>query len=250
MQSYIAGIIPVQKLDHLLTARIIFSGCNFNCPFCVDNEIVKINDKFLIDIKDVKEEIRRFSPVIDAVVYSGGEPTLQNQALITIMKFSKKLGLKNILETNGTKPIVLENLLSSKVLDTVILKLKSSFNKDIFERATRSQTFFKTTDEIMSSILSTLKVLEKYGSQVNIQVQMTVVPGLIYKKEDFLDVVKILKHNNLTGKFVIRPFNPNFGLTLDKRYNSLDSPSKDFMLNLSDTCRNVSNNIIVESRDY
>ena len=91
--------------------------------------------------------IRSSSPFISAVVFSGGEPTMQREGLSALAQFVKKLPLAVGIQTNGFFPDVLETLISQNLVDKIAIDYKttwecvslplSSIRKDIPVQPTR-----------------------------------------------------------------------------------------------------------------
>ena len=112
------------------TACLIFTqGCNFRCPFCHNSDLVigannsnKIDEQVLFDYLDKRKGL------IDGVCISGGEPLLQKDIKLFIEKIKEK-GYKVKLDTNGSKPDVLENLIEHNLIDYVAMDVKNVFNK-------------------------------------------------------------------------------------------------------------------------
>lgn len=110
---------------------IFFKGCNFACGFCYNKQLVL--PEFYNDNQDVLEnEIHYFldkrKGLIDAVVLSGGEPTIYGEELIEFIKCIKEKGYLVKLDTNGSNPEVLERVFSSNLVDYVAMDLKDDFN--------------------------------------------------------------------------------------------------------------------------
>ena len=112
------------------TACLIFTqGCNFRCPFCHNRDLVigtdnsnKIDEQVLFDYLDKRKGL------IDGVCISGGEPLLQKDIKLFIKKIREK-GYKIKLDTNGSKPEVLQDLIESNLVDYVAMDVKNIFSK-------------------------------------------------------------------------------------------------------------------------
>ena len=78
-----------------------------------------------MDIEDMKSKISKTKPFISAVVFSGGEPTLQRDALIDLAGFAKSRSLAVGLETNGFGADVVMEMLDKGLLDKVFLDVKA-----------------------------------------------------------------------------------------------------------------------------
>ena len=120
------GIDKFSLLDYdENVAVVIFAPtCNYRCPFCHNGDSV-LGSHFSIPFEDILSFLKSRVGLIDAVVVSGGEPTLMDDLEEKIIKI-KELGFKIKLDTNGTNPGVLRELLSKKLLDYVAMDIKNS----------------------------------------------------------------------------------------------------------------------------
>lgn len=78
-----------------------------------------------MDIEELKKHILDAKSFISAVVFSGGEPTTQYDALENLARFAKEEGLLVGIETNGYYPERLLRLIRLKLLDKIFLDIKS-----------------------------------------------------------------------------------------------------------------------------
>lgn len=124
----ILGLEKVSLVDFegYVCATIFTGGCNFACPFCHNNSLVKRQVKPL-KTQQVLDYLKERKNLLDAVTISGGEPTLQPD-LAEFIKEVRKLGLKVKLDTNGSNPAKLEELLSENLLDYVAMDIKNNFD--------------------------------------------------------------------------------------------------------------------------
>jgi pyruvate formate lyase activating enzyme len=111
-------------------AAIVFTqGCNFRCRYCHNPELVYPH---LFEEPMPEEEIMAFlkrrQGTLEGVVVSGGEPTLQED-LVRFMADIKALGYKIKLDTNGTRPEVLKELINKKLVDFIAMDLKAPLTK-------------------------------------------------------------------------------------------------------------------------
>ncbi len=236
MQAYIGDITPLSEgeLSNNACTVILFAGCDFCCPYCYSKDILDFKEEFLKDLKEVKNEIIKNFGSIGTVIFSGGEPCLQRQALLILARFAKKQGLNIGIETNGSRPYSIKSLINENLLDFIALDIKAPLKKDIFDKVTKSRTFFKTTDEIMDNIRQTLKLLKENQDKIQIEIRTTVVPGLIFRKEDILGIAKEI--NGLKCRWVLQQFIDKKG-TADPNLNKLESPRKGFLEDLKQVCQ-------------
>ena len=107
---------------------VLFSpACNFRCPFCHNGDSV-LNSNTPIPFDEIYEFLKSRVGLIDAVVFTGGEPTLMPE-LKERIKLVKELGFLIKLDTNGTNPIVVQKLLDEHLLDYIAMDIKNSENE-------------------------------------------------------------------------------------------------------------------------
>lgn len=120
------GIDKFSLLDYEEKVSVVlFSpACNFRCPFCHNGDSV-LNSNTPIPFKDILSFLKSRVGLIDAVVFTGGEPTMMPELEERIREV-KKLGFLIKLDTNGTHPTVLQHLLDEGLLDYVAMDIKNS----------------------------------------------------------------------------------------------------------------------------
>lgn len=121
-----SGIERFSLLDYdSKVALVVFtSGCNFACEFCHNSSLIDHNDGH-IDEEEVLSYLENKKKLIDAVVITGGEPTLHDDLYNFINKV-KRLGFLVKLDSNGTHPEVIKKLLDDDLLDYIAMDIKSS----------------------------------------------------------------------------------------------------------------------------
>ena len=112
--------------DGKLACTLFTVGCNFRCPFCHNSPLV-IETEENITEQEFFDFLQERKHLLNGVCISGGEPTLQKDLVEFISKI-KKLGFAVKLDTNGTNPTILQELIASKLIDYVAMDIKNSFN--------------------------------------------------------------------------------------------------------------------------
>ncbi|MBI3033067.1 radical SAM protein [Candidatus Woesearchaeota archaeon] len=233
MLAYIKEIIPinVEWSEHMCLA-VYFSGSNFNAGWLADKNLNTINNEiFAKDIKEIKREIETQAVGMDTVILTGGEPCLQRLALLSIAKIIKEKNLKCGLETNGTKPDIIKALFEEKLIDFLIINLNSTFVPELFEKITKSRSFFITSETIIHDIKKTLEITK--SANIPLEIRTTIIPTLLYKKEDVLEIAKELKDIDCIWK--LKKFT-NAEKLMDKRFQALNPPSDQFLEDLREVC--------------
>lgn len=120
----IAGLQKTSTLDYpkKLAAVIFAAGCNYRCFYCHNRSI--IGDPPLIDENEVWAFLEKRKGLLDAVVFTGGEPTLQKD-LAWQLNRAKKLGYSVKLDTNGSRPEVLKSVITAGLADYVAMDYKA-----------------------------------------------------------------------------------------------------------------------------
>lgn len=110
-----------------LSSIIFTQGCNFNCVYCHNKDLI-LRNKGTYSADGILDFLKERKDRLDAVVITGGEPTLQPD-LIDYMKKIKKLGYLIKLDTNGSRPDVIKKALAAKVVDYIAMDIKAPLKK-------------------------------------------------------------------------------------------------------------------------
>jgi len=126
----IGGVQRLSLLDYPdKTCCTIFTvGCNYRCPFCHNASIVenKLSEKGVLQ-KEVMDFLKRRLGILDGVCITGGEPLMQDQ-LENFIREIKSLGFLVKLDTNGSLPKKLIQLIETGLVDYVAMDIKNSPN--------------------------------------------------------------------------------------------------------------------------
>jgi pyruvate formate lyase activating enzyme len=128
----IGGYQPCSLCDFpgQVSAVVFTQGCNFRCPFCHNAGLLPFAApaERLISANELLERLTRRRGQLDAVVITGGEPTLQHD-LADFLQRLRQMGFRVKLDTNGSRPEVLRDLIAAGLLDYVAMDLKSPWHK-------------------------------------------------------------------------------------------------------------------------
>ena len=124
----IAGFVPTTMVDYpgKLACTVFVRGCDLRCPYCQNGSLV-LPEYYeeLLDEEEVFARIEKRRRILQGVCVSGGEPTLQKDLKAFISRI-RSLGLPVKLDTNGSRPGVLKELLRDKLVDFVAMDIKAS----------------------------------------------------------------------------------------------------------------------------
>ena len=127
---YIEAYQKLTLLDYPgRTAATIFTyGCNFRCPFCHNAGLVIRGSESHVPESEILEYLEKRKKLLDGVCITGGEPLLQKDISDFIGRI-KELGYLVKLDTNGSMPEKLEELINSGIIDYVAMDIKNSPDK-------------------------------------------------------------------------------------------------------------------------
>lgn len=197
-------------------ACIIFTkGCNFRCPFCQNSTLIGINHEDKIDEEEIFDYLIKRRGILDGVVITGGEPTVQKD-LKKFIKKIRKLGYKVKLDTNGYNPVVLKELIDENLLDYVAMDIKQTVEKYHIVAGKMINTDF---------ILESIKILEE--SPVKHEFRTTIIKE--YHTID--DIIEITSYFDNGTPYYLQNFK-NSSNVLDKNLHGFES----FELEEFNTC--------------
>lgn len=129
MQIY--GLNKLTLLDYPehLAATIFCGGCNFRCPFCHNASLVtKLQTQVIYPIDEILDYLKKRRGALEGVCITGGEPTIYNDLPDFIQRI-KDMGYNVKLDTNGSNPAMLKELVVDKLIDYVAMDIKNSAEK-------------------------------------------------------------------------------------------------------------------------
>lgn len=205
---YIAGLQKTSLIDYPgnICATVFFRGCNMRCSFCHNPELVEYNEgeERFMTIADFLQFLQKRRTVLDGVCITGGEPTIHSQ-LVDLIKKIKRLNLKVKLDTNGTNPGMLQELMNLQLVDYIAMDIKGTSDK--YPQIVRVPVN-------MESINRSIRLLK--DSSIEYEFRTTVVPELVLL-EDLVEIGKWLVEARL---YVLQQFRTSEPL-LDPYFQSV-----------------------------
>ena len=171
-----ARTVLTSLLDYPKSISIVLFtvGCNFRCPYCHNPELV-LAEVAIAREEEIFEEIRK-RKITNRVVITGGEPTIHDDLLSFVRKLKRNNYLVK-LDTNGSNPRMMEDLLAEGLLDYVALDVKSGMEK--FH--TVSGLNEELAKKMFKNVVETLRLLKRYS--IPHEVRTTYVPGLLDERD-------------------------------------------------------------------
>jgi len=169
--------------------------CNFRCPYCHNHSLVFHPEQYsTIPLDDILDRLQSLRNWIDGVCLTGGEPTLHTD-LPLLARETKRHRFLVKLDTNGSNPKMLENLIEAGEIDFISMDVKAPLDPFRYARSTGLPINLK-------SILESIEILKR--GKVEYEFRMTVVPGL-HREEDIQTLGNQLR---VGRRFVLQNFNP------------------------------------------
>ncbi|MDR0309544.1 MAG: anaerobic ribonucleoside-triphosphate reductase activating protein [Candidatus Methanoplasma sp.] len=217
----IAGFVKttLQDWEGKNACMILLSGCNFRCPYCNRPELISGPDEE-IDPSIVLRYIKENKDFLEAAVISGGEPTI-NGDLYKLIGDLRKLKIKIKLDTNGSNPDILDDLVGAKLVDKVCVNIMAPLDHASYSKAAG-------VDTDVELIKRSLRILADSG--IVYEVRTVVVPGII-THDSF---VKMLSDLDGLKSMIIQQFDPR--VTLDPKMNVKPYP-KPALVRMAETAK-------------
>lgn len=172
---YVGGTVISSVEFHGNMSLVIFmSKCPLACRYCHNVELLEDNTER--SLEEIKEEIDSSADFLDAIVISGGEPLVQTDDVIEILKYVRQIGLKTKLDTSGIYPDNIKKILDLDLLDYVSLDVKTTFSK--YRKITGANVGFQ--------VKKSMDYINDAG--VHLEIRTTYVPTL-HTKKDIINLV-------------------------------------------------------------
>jgi len=216
----IKGLQKLSVIDYpgKVSCTIFTFGCNFRCGYCHNPELVVDDGRAEISEEEILNFLSKRKDFLDGVCVTGGEPTI-NKDLPEFLSKIKKMGFSVKLDTNGSNPEMLEQLVRSGLVDYIAMDIKAPLEK--YDDVTKVKV---DKEKIKKSI----GIIRKIGNFPEYEFRITVVPGL-FNGQDALAIGKWLKGSK---KFYIQNFR-NIK-TLDKSFIERGPFTKEELENFCD----------------
>jgi len=211
MSISIGGLQKNSLIDYpgLVSCIIFCNGCNFRCGFCHNKDLVLPDKRREIKQEKIFDFLKKRQGLIDGVVVTGGEPTIY-KSLPDFFKKIKDLGYLLKLDTNGTSPDMLKQLIKKDLVDFIAMDIKASFEN--YSKAAGVE------DINVENIKKSIEIIKGFD---NHEFRTTVVPGIV-NKEEIKKIGEIVKG---AKKHALQQFRPKN--TLKKEFSELKPFKKD-----------------------
>ena len=199
--------------------EFLVEKCNYQCPYCHNSSLVYQQSDNQINESEIFDYIIKRKGIIEGIVISGGEPTLQKD-LISFLEKLRKFDIAIKIDTNGSLPNVLKEIIAKKLVDYIAMDIKNSIKK------------YSITTAIDN--VNTLNVLESINIIKNCNIDHEFRTTIVKELHDLDDLKEIKK---LIGKS--KYYLQNFKDTESVIYNNLHGFTEEELLNIQNEVKNV-----------
>lgn len=173
--EYGATITSSIEYPKKMSFVIFLAKCPLSCPYCSNSELLNGGEE--ISLEEIIEKIDDSAFLSDAVVVSGGEPLVQLEDTIEILKYTREIGLNTKLDTSGVYPDRLRKVLDLGLVDYLAMDVKAPFNK--YKEVIHS--------DIGDKVKESLDIANEYDD-VFLECRTTYCPALL-EEEDLFKIV-------------------------------------------------------------
>ncbi|NHI92873.1 MAG: anaerobic ribonucleoside-triphosphate reductase activating protein [Candidatus Lokiarchaeota archaeon] len=222
----IGGIKDISTIDYPEEAvTVIFTcGCPFKCPYCQNWAFFDPKNCKDMEIDEIIALLTKYSKFTTGLTITGGEPTLQGKSLIQLLKRAKKIG-KIKLDTNGFYPEIVKEILKLNLVNYIAMDIKAPLVPEFYGRVCGREDI---GDKIVKNIKKSYEIISN-RKDIKFEARITIVPDLIDKEEDILQIAKEIKNVNI---LTLQQFRSDGG-TLDPIFNEKLSPTREKILKLA-----------------
>jgi len=225
----IKGFVDISLVDwdEKVSAAIFLASCNMRCPFCYNVALVLSPEKLrTIPFQEIAEYLERSREWIDGVVITGGEPTVHSD-LPNLCEKVKKLGFSVKIDTNGTNPSLIRELINRQLIDYVAMDIKAPLEQDKYYTVVGVNI-----SNLLERIQETISILQ--NSQIDYEFRTTVIPT-IHKEKDVEEICQKIKN---CKKYVLQNYKTNVE-TINPNFRDLKPFSQEELKRFLKTARKI-----------
>lgn len=233
MKLLSGGLTQLSTVDYPghVSSVLYLCDCPYSCPFCQNHRLLKREDCWDVETDVIVGKIADNFPFVDSICITGGEPLIQVDSLAELLKKLHLQGVSIKLDTNGFYPNRLRKIIQMGVIDYIAMDIKAPLNPEQYSRVTSRND----GEAVVEKVKECLRIISH--SKIPFEPRTTVVPNLIEKMEDIEAIALALREYGFDF-YVLQQFCPNNGC-LDKRYERLRAPERDYLYNLALDLRRI-----------
>jgi pyruvate formate lyase activating enzyme len=241
----VGGITDMSTIDWYGNVSLIVfcAGCNYRCPYCQNSGLIPLDSGREIDLDFLRDRFIANKMINDAVVFTGGEPVLQPDAVIKSAKLAQSLGLRVMLDSNGSVKENIDRILRSGAINRVALDVKAPLNMEDYGRVTGRPDLGEVSVEAVEHCLNLSKELG-----IEMEVRTTVAPGI----SDDLAFIRSIA-DSIKGRsdvYYLQQFD-NLGEVLSQTLKQEKPPTREAMMSLArEALKTGIRNVFIKTRSH
>ena len=221
----LGGIVDMSTIDWYgnVSFVVFFAGCNFRCPYCQNAGLIPLHSGKVLGPEYLRKRLEMEKNLLDSIVLSGGEPSLQPEGLRMASRIANEMELKVMLNTNGSRPDVIKELLNDGLIDRIALDVKAPLNPESYAAFLGAEA-----GNVSAMVKRSLEICSERG--VEVEARTTIAPGLSDEPGFVKDIAEEIR--DLCDMYVLQQFD-NMGEVLRKDLKSMKPPSKEKLIDLA-----------------
>jgi pyruvate formate lyase activating enzyme len=221
----IGGLQKISLLDYpnKISAIIWTAGCNLHCPYCYNKQLFSKNIK-IINEQEILLFLKRRKGKLEALSITGGEPLLQED-ISNFLNKVKTLDYDIKIDTNGTYPKRLKNLIDKNLIDYISMDIKApkkKYNKLCGKKIN------------INDIQESINLIKNFSKES--EFKTTIIPNLL-EKDDIIEIANWIKGSN---KFYLQQFKNELPL-LSKKLEKIKPYPKQYLNEIIDEIKPLFN---------
>jgi pyruvate formate lyase activating enzyme len=197
----IKGFLETLFLDWpgKIVSVVFLPFCNFRCPYCQNAKLI-LQPHLLKTIPEsyILKRLEAFEGWIDGICITGGEPTL-HKGLPDLITIFKQRGFLVKLDTNGSNPSMVKNLLDRNLVDCIAMDVKAPLENSLYA------PLIGTTFDV-NKLKESIGMIRNSGIETIFR--LTVVPNLLTEE----DIYRVAGELAPVKKFTLQQFSPENSL--------------------------------------
>ena len=219
--------------DKKIASVLFLGGCNLRCGFCHSSALATASESLeTIPFEYISKFLLTKKGWIDGVVITGGEPMLDKLGLFELVKAIKKMGLLVKVDTNGTRPDVLKEVIENRLVDYIAMDIKTALTQEKYLKAT-------DVDFALDDVITSKNLLLSEG--IDYEFRTTVVPGIV----DIADIAEIAKVIKGAKKYCLQQFVPRDAI--DKSFLNVKPYSPDILTKMIAAASEYLPNVVLKN---
>ena len=229
----IKGLQKTTLIDYpgKIACTIFLFGCNFRCGYCHNPELVITPKNFDYPENEILLFLEKQKKYLDGICITGGEPLLNID--FEFLRKIKNMGYKIKIDTNGSFPEKLKEIIEEKLVDYIAMDIKAS--RKNYEKAVNSGVLLEKIEE-------SIKTISNFPEH---EFRTTVVERF-HDEEEIKEIMAWL--NKLTGKknlkYCLQGFK-NSGKLLNPEFSSDKNVNEIFLQELKEICEPFCEEVVV-----